>query len=126
MSDTHTNLSEYEAIAKTVQHYIDGATSGRGADMQPAFHQEATIFGYADGELFAGPIQVLFDSVDHDAPAAGLHARIAGIDIVDTIAGVRLELDDWNGHRYTDLFTLLKVDGAWKIMNKVFHQHQHP
>ena len=29
----------------------------------------------------------------------------------------------WNGHRYTDLFTLLKVDGVWKIMNKVFHQH---
>jgi hypothetical protein len=49
--------------------------------------------------------------------------RIVGIDIVDTIAGVGLELDDWNGHRYTDLFTLLKVDGAWKIMNDVFHQH---
>ena len=51
------------------------------------------------------------------------HARIVSIDIIDTIAGVRLELDDWNGHRYTDLFTLLTVDGAWKIMNDVFHQH---
>ena len=100
MSDTRTDLSEYESIAKTVQHYIDGAKSGRGADMQPAFHQEATIFGYADGELFAGPIQLLFDYVDHDAPATGLHARIVGIDIVDTIAGVRLELADWNGHCY--------------------------
>jgi Putative lumazine-binding len=62
--------------------------------MKPAFHQDATIFGYADGELFAGPIQLLFGKVDHDAPATeGLHARIVGIDIVDTIAGVRLELD---------------------------------
>ena len=86
--------------------------------MKPAFHQGATIFGYADGELFAGPIQLLFGKVDHDA-----HARMVGIDIVDTIAGVRLELDDWTGHRFTDLFTLLKVDGAWKIMNDVFHQH---
>ena len=25
MSNISTNLSEYEAIAKTVQHYIDGA-----------------------------------------------------------------------------------------------------
>jgi Putative lumazine-binding len=92
--------------------------------MKPAFHQDATIFGYADGELFAGPIQLLFGKVDHDAPATeGLHARIVGIDIVDTIAGVRLELDDWNGHSYTDMFTLLKVDGTWKIMNDVFHQH---
>ena len=91
--------------------------------MQPAFHQDATIFGYADGDLFAGPIQTLFDYVDHDAPATGLQARMVSIDLIDTIAAVRLELDNWNGHRYTDLFTLLKVDWEWKIMNKVFHQH---
>ena len=35
----------------------------------------------------------------------------------------RLEIDNWTGHRFTDLFTLLKVDGEWKIMNKVFHLH---
>ena len=123
MYNTRTPLSEYEAIAKTVQPYIDGVKAGRGPDMQPAFHQDATIFGYADSDLFAGPIQMLFDYVDDDDPATGLQARIVSIDIVDTIAAVRLELDNWNGHRYTDLFTLLKVDGEWKIMNKVFHQH---
>ena len=48
---------------------------------------------------------------------------IAGIDLIDTVATVRLELDNWTGHRFTDLFTLLKVDGEWKIMNKVFHLH---
>jgi len=118
-----TNLDEYDAIAKTVQYYTDGAKSGRGADMQPAFHQDATIFGYADGEIFAGPIQKLFESVDQDTPATGLQARTVSIDIIDTIAAVRLELDDWNGHRYTDLLTLLKANGEWKIMNKVFHEH---
>jgi len=118
-----TNLDEYDAIAKTVQYYTDGAKSGRGADMQPAFHQDATIFGYADGEIFAGPIQKLFESVDQDTPATGLHARMVSIDIIDTIAAVRLELDDWNGHRYTDLLTLLKTNGEWKIMNNVFHEH---
>jgi hypothetical protein len=123
MDTTRTPLSEYEAIAKTVQPYIDGVKAGRGPDMQPAFHQDATIFGYAEGDLFAGPIQMLFDYVDDDDPATGLQARIVSIDIVDTIAAVRLELENWNGHRYTDLFTLLKVDGVWKIMNKVFHQH---
>jgi Putative lumazine-binding len=61
MSSASTNVSEYDAIAKTVQRYIDGAKSGRGADMQPAFHQDATIFGYVGADLFAGPIQRLFD-----------------------------------------------------------------
>jgi hypothetical protein len=123
MSSAPIDVREYDAIVKTVQYYIDGAKSGRGADMQPAFHQDAAIFGYADGELFAGPMQQLFDYVDNDRPATELQARIASIDIIDTIAAVRLELSNWNGHRYTDLFTLLKVEGRWKIMNKVFHQH---
>ena len=48
---------------------------------------------------------------------------MVSIDIINTIAAVRLELDDWNGHRYTDLLTLLKANGEWKIMNKVFHEH---
>ncbi len=123
MSNAPTNVSDYDAIAKTVQHYIDGAKSGRGADMKPAFHEGATIFGYVGTDLLAGPIQQLFDWNDQNGPATGLQARIASIDIIDTIATVRLELDNWTGHRYTDLFTLLKVDGEWKIMNKVFHLH---
>ena len=51
-------------------------------------------------------------------------SRVASIDLIDTVATVRLELDNWTGGRHTDLFTLLKVDGEWKIMNKVFHLHQ--
>ena len=117
------NVKESDAIAKVVQHYIDGGRSGKGDDMKPAFHKDATIFGYAGADLFAGPTQRLFDWVDGNGPAKELQARIASIDIVDSVATVRLELDNWIGSRYTDMFTLLKVDGEWKIMNKVFHLH---
>ena len=123
MSNAPTNVSEYDVIAKVVQHYIDGAKSGRGDEMKPAFHKDAMISGYVGGDLFAGPIQLLFDWVDENDPATGLQARIASIDLNETVATVRLELDDWSGDRYTDMFTLLKVDGEWKIMNKVFHLH---
>ncbi len=123
MSNAAINVREHDAIAKAVQHYIDGAKSGKGDDMKPAFHKDATIFGYAGADLFAGPIQLLFDWNDENGPATGLQARIARIDVADTVATVRLELDDWTGNRFTDLFTLLKVDDEWKIMNKVFHTH---
>ena len=123
MSNALTNVSEYDAIEKTIQPYIEGAKSGKGEDMKPAFHKDATIFGYAGPDLFAGPIQLLFDWNDENGPATGLKARIASIDLIDTVATVRLELDNWTGSRFTDLFTLLKVDGEWKIMNKVFHLH---
>jgi putative lumazine-binding protein len=123
MSTSTTKVNEYDAIARVVQHYINGAKSGKGEDMKLAFHEDATIFGYVGNDLFAGPIQQLFTWNDQNGPATGLQARIASIDLIDTVATVRLELENWTGHRFTDLFTLLKVDGEWKIMNKVFHLH---
>ena len=123
MGDVSSNTSDNEMIEKTVQFYIDGAKSGKGDDMKPAFHTDATIFGYIGDNLFAGPIQKLFDWNDENGPATELEARIASIDIVGTVATVRLELDNWTGHKFTDLFTLVMVDGSWKIMNKVFHLH---
>ena len=123
MSTMTTNSTEHDAITEVVQHYIDGAKSGSGEQMKPAFHEDATVFGYIGADLFAGPIQQLFAWNDDNGPATELQARIASIDLIDTVATVRLELDNWTGHRFTDLFTLLKVDGQGKIMNQVFHLH---
>ena len=123
MGDVSNNTSDNEMIEKTVQFYIDGAKSGKGDDMKPAFHKDATIFGYIGDDLFAGPIQKLFDWNDKNGPATELETKIASIDVVGTVATVRLESDNWTGHKFTDFFTLLKVEGAWKIMNKVFYLH---
>ncbi len=115
MSTATLNVSEYDVIAKVVQYYIDGAKSGKGDDMKPAFHDDATVFGYVGADLFAGPIQKLFAWNDDNGVATELQARIASIDVVGTAATVRLELDNWTGYRFTDMFMLLKVDGEWKI-----------
>lgn len=117
------DISEYDAIAATVQQYVDGGKTGRTEEMKKAFHPDATIFGYIGPDLFAGPIQGLFDWNDKNGAATELQGRIASIDVVESVATVKLELDNWSGHRFTDMFTLLKVDGQWKIMNKVFHLH---
>ena len=116
-------MSQKELIKKTIQHYIDGAISGKRNDMKPAFHEDATIFGYIGDDLFAGPIQKLFDWNDKNGPATELKTEITDIDVVGTIATVRFESDNWTGYKFTDFFTLLKVDGTWKIMNKVFYLH---
>ena len=123
MSNVSIDVHAHDSITKAVQHYIDGARSGKGDDMKPAFHKDATIFGYAGADLFGGPIQQLFDWSDQNGPATELQARIASIDLAKTVATVRLELTNLNGARYTDMFTLLKVDDEWKIMSKVFHLH---
>ena len=117
------DLKEYDAITHTIQLYVQGGKTGDTSMMKEAFYPDATIFGYVGADLFAGPIQQLYDWNDQNGAAADLEGRIASIDIVETVATVRLELENWTGHRFTDLFTLLKVDGQWKIINKVFHLH---
>ena len=32
-------------------------------------------------------------------------------------------LDNWTGHRFTDMFALLKVGEEWQIISEVFHLH---
>jgi hypothetical protein len=118
-----TSTNERDAIARTIQTYVDGGRSGKGDDMKPAFHDGATIYGYIGPDLFGGPIQSLFDWVDANDPATELKSNITTIDIQGTIATARVELDNWTGHKFTDMFTLLKTDGEWKIISKVFYLH---
>ena len=112
-----------ELIKSTIQHYINGAIAGKGDLMKPAFYEDATLFGYIGEDIFGGAIQNLFDWNDENGAATDLVFNIADIDVVGSCATARLELDNWTGHKFTDLFTLLKVNGEWKIMNKVFHLH---
>ncbi|MBL8190933.1 MAG: nuclear transport factor 2 family protein [Acidobacteria bacterium] len=52
-----------------------------------------------------------------------MQSWIASIELNATVATVRLELHNWSGHRFTDLFTLLITEGEWIIVSKVFHLH---
>ncbi|MGI9199806.1 MAG: nuclear transport factor 2 family protein [Woeseiaceae bacterium] len=68
MSSSSKQMGERDAVADTLRHYIGGARSGRGEDMRPAFHENATVFGYVSDNLFAGPIETLFDWSDANWP----------------------------------------------------------
>ncbi|MBT8167489.1 MULTISPECIES: nuclear transport factor 2 family protein [Roseobacteraceae] len=123
MNELTAIAQHHDAIGKVLDQYIKGAMSGKGDDMKPAFHADATVFGYVGDNLLAGPIQELFSWNDENGPATMLEVKQTSIDLADSVATARLELINWTGLRFTDLFTLLNVDGQWKIMNKVFHLH---
>jgi hypothetical protein len=56
-------LTEYDGIVKTMQMYIDGSKQGKSELMRPAFHPDASFFGYA-GEQLAIGTPFLFDWID--------------------------------------------------------------
>lgn len=123
MNNAPAVAGDEAAIRKTLQTYVDGGISGSGDAMKPAFHEGATIYGYIGPDLFGGPIQQLFDWNDSNGPATDLRSEITSVDIQGSIATARIELDNWTGHKFTDMFTLLKTDGEWKIVSKVFYLH---
>jgi hypothetical protein len=122
-------ITEHDAVFSAVQCYIEGARAGKSELMRPGFHPEATLVGQSGDHAAPRPIQHLFDWIDGNGPAARLDARVAAIDILDTIAVVRLEVAHWKGRlagdnaRMSDLFVLVRLATGWKITQKAFHWH---
>jgi Putative lumazine-binding len=122
-------LVEHDAITRTMHRYIAGAREGNGDLMRPAFHPSATISGYCQGVEYTGSVEHVFKWITQNGPAPNISARFARIEIVESIAVVHLEVQHWSGKlaganaRASDVFTLLKWNGEWKITHKLFHWH---
>ena len=122
-------LVEHDAITRTMDRYVAGARAGDGDLMRPAFHPEATISGYCQGIEYSGSVEHVFEWIAANGPAPNIEPRFARIEIIETIALVHLEVRGWSGKlagvnsRASDVFTLLKLNGEWKITHKLFHWH---
>lgn len=117
--------SEYDAVVKTVQTYVDGLAAGANDILRKAFHKDATMYGFtADKTLLGGPIENLYGYVDTVGKASEVKTRLDVLGITPTTAVVRVEMEkDASGSNYTDFHTLIKLDNKWTIINKIFHTH---
>lgn len=115
-------VQQYEDIAKTIDRYIEGGRQGSGEVMKAAFHPGANIFGFVDGQPVGGPIQMLYDLVDSRPAAKEIPYKITRLEIMEDIAMARVDIDDWNGANYCDMFTLIKINNTWQITSKVSHR----
>ena len=112
-----------KAIEEVVGKYIEGGRSADSSLMKPAFHENAQMSGPAEEGAFSGPIQALYDFVDSNGPAPDLEMRIVNITVSDErAASVVLHADHWHGKNFTDHFQLLKMDGTWKILSKIYSE----
>ena len=120
-----TYVQDYQAIVAVLNQYNAGGAQADSSIMRPAFSSQATIFGVdGDDQLTGGPIEDLFEIIDSAfRPSPQAKAAIARIDIVGTAASARVDTDDISGFRFTDFFNLLKVDGEWTIVSKIYHTH---
>ena len=120
---TVTTSTERAEIEQTVQLYIDGASKGDATKLKKAFHDPAWMFGAISGQRFDMPIALMIQEVtanplDSDG---GYSARIVSVQQTSDAAIATVEESGcWGNLSFVDYFSLAKIDGAWKIVNKTF------
>jgi hypothetical protein len=117
--------AEYNAVIATANQYVEGLRIGSAQGVAQAFHKEAVMYGFTNGELLGGPIKNLFDFVEKNGAAPEISTRLDVLAITPTTAVVRVDMEtDAIGADYNDYLTLIKIDGAWKFIAKVYHQFE--
>ena len=113
--------SDEAGVRVALNQYFRGHATADGAEMRKAFLPTAHIEGIRDGKFVSWTVEE-YCSRFTGKPAADEASRkrtIDSIDISGTAAMARATLVHGRT-TFTDYFVLLKVDGEWKIANKVY------
>ena len=109
-------------VRAALNHYIQGHATGDGSHMKLAFHPNANLYFIRDGKYAerTGADYAAGFSGRPPADEAQRKRRIESVDISGTAAQAKIVLE-YPGVTFTDYMTLLKIDGEWKLVAKVFH-----
>ena len=112
---------EEAAVRAVINQYFKGHSTARSDEMSKAFLPSAHIEGIRDG-VFTSWTASEYSGRFTGRPAADEASRKRTIDLV-SLSGTAAMASATLMHgatTFTDYFVLLKVNGDWKIANKVY------
>jgi hypothetical protein len=125
MAPAQTSKADEAAVRSVMDGYI---TASRDADEMAAralFHPNAIMTGVtAGGKMGYGTPEGFFTLLGKLAAgpkAAYGPAKVTQISVAGDIATGTVEESDFNGKRYTDMFQLVRENGHWLIISKVWY-----
>jgi hypothetical protein len=119
---THNTESDHAGVRTALEHYLRGHATGDPSHMRLAFLPTAHIEGIREGKFTSWGLDeycALFNGTPADDESSR-RRQIDTIEVIGTAAMARATLVH-GAVTFTDFFVLLKVNGAWKIANKVYH-----
>ncbi|MCL6267793.1 nuclear transport factor 2 family protein [Flagellimonas myxillae] len=112
--------SDYELVEQTLNYYMEGGSNRDFNTLKKAFHETATMKYITDvGYKEVNALE--FFSKMKTGDRVNRKNRIAEITISGHAANARLELE-YPDFTFVDFMNLLKIDGEWKIVNKIFYK----
>ena len=113
---------EETMVRNAVRHYLKGHATGDGSHHAQAMKEDVgSMYFVNDGALQSRTFEAYIAGAP-GRPADDEAERVRYIDWVDitgTAAVARVVLD-YPGRVLTDYMSLLKIDGEWQIVNKIF------
>lgn len=125
MSTAAPHAQAYAEVADALGDYFDGLHFSDTARLRRVFHPQAIYACATEGTLLHLTMEQYFPVVDkRPSPASRGEPRadrIVSIEFAGPVtAFVRLNCAI-GPKLFTDLLTLVRIDGRWQIMAKVFH-----
>ena len=117
-----SSSDEEKAARVPVEHYLAGHATGDGAHFKAAFAPQAYLF-WVRADTLATRTSAEYIAGANGSPAADEAQRKRWIESVDVsgTAGVAKVVLDYPTTRFVDYLSLLKINGEWKIINKIFY-----
>lgn len=114
--------AEKDAVRVPLENYIKGHATGDGEYMKKAFHTEGNLIFVRDGKYTTRSFTEYIAGFT-GKPAADEKDRKRAIEAIDVSgnAAVARVILDYPTVKFVDYFTLLKINGEWKIVNKSFY-----
>jgi hypothetical protein len=112
--------AELAAIEEAVGYYLEGGQTGDVELLRKAFHPSARLQFVRDGVYGEWSLE---EYLGRRTPGkrSDHRARVLSIDYAGNTATAKLELD-FGSFKFVDYMSLLKLDGRWWIVNKVFYR----
>ena len=110
------------AVRAPLEAYLRGHAAGDAAQFRQAFHDDAQLWGTRGGTLIrmTDDEYIARAGSGQSAPDEALRRRwIETIDVTGDTAVAKIILD-YPATRFTDYMQLMRVDGRWLIINKMF------
>jgi ketosteroid isomerase-like protein len=113
--------SEEAAVRQVVQQYLDGLKYNDVERFKKAFWPDAKLFFVKrDGQLGQLTQTQWYEGFKESAGKEEKgDLRITALDITGNAASVKVE-EDYPNSKYIDYLSLLKFNGEWKIVNKIY------
>ena len=118
-----TTAQEADQITAAVDLYVQGVREGDADKLREAFHPDARMWGSLGGQRVDIPIAemiAMFDGKPADVDGS-YRAEVTSVEQNEDVASaVLVEEGFWGTVSFVDFFSLARIDGAWKIVNKTF------